>query len=114
MYGFDQSGSLHAVDLPSGKRLWGTAQPLGKRPVQSGTAFIVKQADRFWMFTEKGDLVIAQLTRKGYEEVDRAKVLDPTNVAFGRDVVWAAPAFANRRVYLRNDAECVCIDLSKR
>lgn len=114
LYGFDQSGSLHAVDLPSGKRLWGTAQPLGKRPVQSGTAFIVKQADRFWMFTEKGDLVIAQLTRKGYEEVDRAKVLDPTNVAFGRDVVWAAPAFANRRVYLRNDAECVCIDLSKR
>ena len=36
-----------------------------------------------------------------YEEIDRAKVIEPTNVAFGRDVVWSAPAFANRRVYLR-------------
>jgi hypothetical protein len=27
-------------------------------------------------------------------------------------VVWSHPAFANRRIYLRNDREMVCLDLS--
>ena len=44
--------------------------------------------------------------------IDRVKVVEPTNTAFGRDVVWCPPAWANRRVYLRNDKECVCIDLA--
>lgn len=113
LYGFDQRGTLHAVELPSGKRLWGTAEPVSKRAVQSGTAFIVKQGNRFWMFTELGDLVIAKMSPDGFVEVDRAHVIEPTNVAFGRQVVWAAPAFANRRVYLRNDEECICIHLAQ-
>jgi outer membrane protein assembly factor BamB len=28
-------------------------------------------------------------------------------------VVWCAPAFANKRMYVRNDKELVCIDLAK-
>ena len=72
----------------------------------------MRQQDRFWWFTDQGDLVIAKLTPKGYEEIDRAHVRAPTNVAFGRQVVWSAPAWANRTVFLRNDAECICIDLA--
>jgi hypothetical protein len=29
-------------------------------------------------------------------------------------VVWVHPAFANRRVYVRNDREMVCVDLAAR
>ena len=65
------------------------------------------------MFTESGDLVIAKLSALGHEEIDRAHLLEPTNVAFGRSVVWSAPAFASKRVYLRNDKECICVDLAK-
>jgi hypothetical protein len=43
--------------------------------------------------------------------LDRAKVIEPTNTAFGRDVVWSMPAFANRHAYIRNDEECICVDL---
>ena len=83
-----------------------------ERPVPTGTAFIVKQANRFWMFNELGELKIAKLSRDGYTELDSAKVIEPTNVAFGRQVVWSAPAFANRRAYIRNDKECICVELS--
>ncbi len=114
MYGFDESGLMMAVELPSGKRLWETAAPLGKRRVSTGTAFIVRQSDRYWMFTERGEILIAKLSPQGYEEIDRQKVIEPTNVAFGRDVVWCMPAFANRRMFVRNDKECICVDLAAR
>ncbi len=117
MYGFDQNGRLYAVELPSGERLWETTDPVSERPVYSGTAFIVKQGDtgnRYWLFSERGDLIIANLTPAGYEEIDRAQnVIAPTNQAFGRDVVWCMPAFANRRMYVRNDDEIICVDLQK-
>jgi len=113
LYGFDQSGDLAAVALPSGDRLWATPQPIAKRRVGSGTAFIVKQEDRFWMFTENGELVIAEMDKNGFRELDRAKVIEPSNVAFGRDVVWSMPAFANKHGYIRNDKEIICVDLSK-
>lgn len=113
MYGFDQSGLLHAVDIRSGNRLWGTAAPLNStRPVGSGTAFIVQHGDRFWMFNELGELMITKLTPEGYEEIDRTKVIKQTNNAFGREVVWCMPAFANKRVYVRNDEEIICIDVA--
>ena len=32
-------------------------------------------------------------------------ISDPTNHAFGRDVVWCAPAYANKHMYVRNDKE---------
>ena len=113
LYGFDQDGQLMAVALPSGERLWKTPAPIGKRKVGSGTAFIVKQADRFWLFNENGELVMARLSPQGYEEIDRAKVIEPTNVAFGRDVVWCMPAFAHQKMYVRNDEECICVKLSQ-
>jgi hypothetical protein len=64
------------------------------------------------MFNELGELLIAKLSPAGYQELDRTKVIEPSNVAFGRDVVWSMPAFANRCVYIRNDKEIICVDLS--
>jgi hypothetical protein len=73
---------------------------------------IVRQGKRCWLFTEAGELVIATLTPEGYHEIDRAKVIEPTNVASGRDIVWTMPAFANRKAFIRNDQECICVDLA--
>jgi outer membrane protein assembly factor BamB len=112
LYGFDQKGTLRAVELAEGKRLWETSEPVSERPANSGTAFIVRHGDVRWMFNDSGDLVIAKITPEGFEELDRAHVIEPTNDAFGRDVVWCAPAFANKRAYIRNDEECICVDLA--
>jgi outer membrane protein assembly factor BamB len=117
IYGVDQPGKLTAVKLETGERLWQTSVPItGKeeeRPVGSGTAFVVKNGDRYFLFSESGHLIIAKLSDKGYEEISRAKVIEPTNSAFGRSVVWSHPAFANKCAFIRNDKELICVSLTK-
>lgn len=111
LYGFDQKGVFRALKLPDGEKLWETTDVIGARPKGSETAFIVKQEDRFWLFNELGELIIAKLSSEGYKEVDRAKVIEKSNLAFGREVVWSMPAFASRHAYIRNDNEIICVDL---
>jgi outer membrane protein assembly factor BamB len=114
-YGVDQAGDLRCFDIPSGEILWTTPKPLGDRKVNSGTVFLVRAGttDKFWMFAESGGLIIGQLTPKGFTELSRMHVIEATNNAFGRAVVWCAPAFAHKRMYVRNDKELVCVDLAK-
>lgn len=112
VYGMDQKGVLRAVQVPSGERLWESDESIGTRPAGSETTFLVRHEDRFIMFNELGELLIAKLSPAGYEEIDRAKVIEPSNVAFGRKVVWSMPALANRRAYIRNDQEIICVDLA--
>ena len=119
IYGVDQPGMMRAVDLETGKKLWFTHKPvIGREEPEdfkgagSGTAFVVKSGDRYFLFAETGELVVAKLSPKGYEEVGRAKLVEPTGAAFGRKVVWTHPAFANRCVYVRNDKELACFSLA--
>lgn len=115
IYGCDiNSGALMGVRLADGERLWQTTVPtLGKVPRgRYGTAFLVKHKDRFFLFSESGDLILASLSPKGYEERGRFHVLEPTSTAFGRPVVWSHPAFAERCCFARNDKELVCVDLA--
>jgi outer membrane protein assembly factor BamB len=114
VYGFDDSGIMYAVELPSGKRLWETTDLVGGDAKGSETAFIVKNGDRFFFFTEKGDLVIGKLDKTGYTEIDRAKgLVAQTQTAFGRKVIWCQPAFADKKMFVRNDKELVAFDLAK-
>lgn len=114
LYGYDDEGGMYGIELPSGKRLWTSTGPVGgDEPQGSATAFMVKNGDRFFFFAETGDLVIGKLTPKGYEEIDRAKLLDQTNAAFGRKVVWCAPAYADKKAFIRNGKEIICVDLAK-
>jgi outer membrane protein assembly factor BamB len=113
IYGFHEKGDLRAVAIPSGEVVWKGGGPLGERPQGSGTAFIVRQADRYWMFAETGDLVIAKMSPAGYSEVARAHLLEPTNTAFGRNVVWCSPAYASRSIVVRNDKEIVRVSLAR-
>jgi outer membrane protein assembly factor BamB len=114
MYGVCQRGQLRAVEFSTGKRLWETLKPTtGERPLSSGTAFLVKNGDRHFIFSETGDLIIARLSPKEYTELSRTHLLDPTSDCFGRSVVWSHPAFADKCIFARNDKEIVCASLAK-
>jgi len=114
VYGVCSYGQLRCLKAETGERLWETLQATTSgNPVRWGNAFIVKNGGRYFLFNEKGDLIIAKLTPKGYEELSRAHLLEPTNKDCGRPVVWSHPAFANRHVYARNDKEIICADLSR-
>jgi outer membrane protein assembly factor BamB len=112
IYGVDSYGELRCLDARTGKRLWTTFQATTGEEARWGNAFLIPQDDRFFLFNERGELIIARLTPEKYEEIDRAKILEPTNKLAGRPVVWSCPAFANRSVYARNDRELVCVSLA--
>ena len=118
IYGTDcVEGALIAVDAKDGSRIWKTfdaTKPGEKRFIKHGTAFItrIRDTNRFFLMSETGDLIIAELTRKGYTELGRFHVVDPTNESFGRPVVWSHPAYGNQTAFVRNDKELVAVDLS--
>jgi outer membrane protein assembly factor BamB len=118
VYGSDCSkGSFMAVDVQTGERLWETFEPtrLGeKRKLSHGTAFLTRigDTDRYFLMSELGDLLMGRLTKEKFESLGRFHVLEPTSEAFGRDVVWSYPAYANRTAYVRNDKEIVAVDLA--
>lgn len=113
LYGYDQRGTLYGIRIEDGERVWESNDALGGRPAGTDTAFITRHQNRYFFFTEKGDLIIAKLSPEGYEEIDRAHVIEPTGQAFGRPVVWSAPAYANKTAFIRNDKQLIAVDLSK-
>jgi outer membrane protein assembly factor BamB len=117
VYGIDGNGLFRAMRIATGERLWGTSRPVNgkdneKRGPNEGAAFVTKNGDRFFIFGENGDLVIAKLSPDKYDEVSRTKLLDPVGVGLGRKVVWSHPAYADQCVFARNDKEMVCVSLA--
>jgi outer membrane protein assembly factor BamB len=116
IYGVCSYGQLRCLKADTGERIWETLNattPDGKE-MRWANAFLVKNGNHFFLFNEKGDLIIANLSPKGYEEISRAHLLEPTNTAAGRDVLWSHPAFANRCLFARNDKEIICVELAEK
>lgn len=113
IYGVCSYGQLRCLKLTTGERVWATlAATTPEQETRWGNVFLVQHADRFFLFNERGDLILARLTPEGYREISRAHLLEPTNTDPGRPVVWSHPAFAHRSVYARNDREIVCASLA--
>ncbi len=114
IYGVCSYGQLRCLKADTGERIWETfAATTGGKEVRWANVFLIKNGDRFFLPNEKGDLIIARLTPKGYEEISRTHLLEPANRDPGREVVWSHPAFANRCIYARNDKEIVCASLAE-
>lgn len=112
IYGVCSYGQFRCLKADTGERVWETFVPTGGKEARWANAFIVKNGERFFIPNEKGDLLIAKLNPKGYEEISRTHLLEPANTDPGRAVVWSHPAFANRCVFARNDREIICVSLA--
>lgn len=110
IFGVCVFGEIRCLDAATGKRVW--EQATVERKTLGATTFLVPNGDRVFLVNDQGELISARLTGKGYEEIDRAKVIEPNFYSRGRDVVWAHPAFASRCVFLRNEKELVCVSLA--
>jgi outer membrane protein assembly factor BamB len=112
VYGVDSYGELRGLDAGDGKRLWEdrTATP----EARWSTIHFVKNGDRYFLFNERGELLIGKLSPQGFQEISRAKLLEPTTEQLRQrgGVCWSHPAFANRCVFARNDKELVCASLA--
>ena len=114
IYGVCSYGQLRCLRADTGERVWEDfTATRGGVEARWANAFLVKHENRFFLFNELGNLLIARLSPKGYEELDKAHLIEPTGRAAGRDVVWSHPAFANRSVLVRNDKEIASFSLAK-
>jgi len=113
IYGVDSYGELRCLDANDGHRVWEdtTAVPRARW----STIHFVKNGDRYFLFNERGDLIIAKLSPKGYQEISRAHLLEPTldQLRDRGGVCWSHPGFANKHVFARNDKELVCVNLAE-
>jgi len=96
LYGFDNA-NLKCVEAATGHEMWSYRRKLGK-------GSLIRAGDRLIILSEKGKLVLAEATPEDYEQVAKDQVL--------RGRCWTPPTLAHGRLYVRNQEELVCLDLT--
>ena len=97
--------------------MWESWDQLIGEHARWATAFFVRHGDRYFINTDNGDLVIAELSPDGYREISRTHLIEPTHPyvqrrEHGPVVNWSHPAYANRHVVARNDQEIIRVSLA--
>ena len=117
IYGVCSYGQLRGLNAADGSRLWESDEMT--RQGRWGAAFMVRHGDRWFVNNDLGDLIIARFSRDGYEEIDRARLIEPTTQSgfgprrlFDAMVNWTHPAYANRHIVARNDEEIIRVSLA--
>jgi outer membrane protein assembly factor BamB len=125
VYLLDKGLGLTCFELKTGKKLWDDKHqmtPRGRNPQASlvwldagmkldagNKADRVEGAEndrgrRAIILNAEGELILARLSPKAYEESSRAKIIGGT---------WAHPAFAANRCYARSDTELVAVQIAE-
>ncbi len=116
VYGVCSYGLLRCLNARTGERVWETLAATQENARWS-TAHIVRHKDRYFFNTDRGDLILARLSPKGYEELSRTPLIKPTSRPGNRRerefVNWSHPAYANGHIFARNDEEILCASLGK-
>ena len=116
IYGIGSYGLLRCLDARTGERVWETLD-LTTENERWASGQIVRHENRYFINNDRGELVIARFTPEGYEEIDRATLMRPTNPLRRRRALgavhWTHPAYANRHMIIRNDEEIVRFSLER-
>jgi outer membrane protein assembly factor BamB len=100
LYGFDgrheDETQLRCVELATGKVLW------SKRGLGRGS--MIRADGRYWILSEDGRLILAELSPKEYVEKAASDELL-------RAPCWIAPVLSRGRLYVRNEHTLLCLDV---
>jgi hypothetical protein len=115
VYTIDRDYGLTCFELKTGKKLWDDENKMTPRARNPHASFVwIKDSDRILSLNSVGDLILAQLSPKGYKELSRTKVVD------GR--IWGHPGYSGDRMFIKTDGaeswrkattELSCISLTK-
>ena len=104
LFGLDNVGTagpftnLVCVRVSDGKQMW--IQP------KFGKSNLALPDGKLFLSTMRGDLVLVTAKTEGFEEVSSAKILERQT--------RQAPVIANGKLFLRNDQEMVCLDVTQK
>jgi len=97
LYGFhgrqEMGPELRCIEMKNGKVKWAEAR--------FGAGTVLLAGSKLVVMREKGDLLIAEASPKGYKKLNEFKILDGT--------VRAAPALANGMLFVRNERKLVAV-----
>jgi outer membrane protein assembly factor BamB len=104
------SGELVCVEAQSGRLIWATNQVA--KATNGGCIHLIPNGAFEWLLNEQGELILARLTPRKYEELGRVPFIKPTSPYGPARMAWTAPAFAYRCMFARNDEELLCVSLA--
>jgi outer membrane protein assembly factor BamB len=105
-------GELVCLEAATGRQVWSTNTLTASK--NGASINITPQAGGFFLFTDEGNLIRAELSPAGYREISRSHLIDPTWPFGQTKFVYAPPAFANRHVFARSEGEVVRASLEAR
>jgi len=86
---------LICVDAETGDRVWRSREPGDGLPILVDGHLVIA--------TKEGKLSISPASGDGYDEKVSLQVFD--------NLVWAPPAFANGKLYIRSMSEIACVEI---
>ena len=95
LYGFDEA-RLRCVDVNTQEKKW------AKRGFGKGS--LIYADGHLIVLSERGKLVLIEATPTEYLEKASAKVF--------KDKCWTVPTLVNGKLYIRNQKEILCLDIS--
>ena len=110
VYSPRSGGVFVCLEAGTGREMWQTNAVTNLR--QGACVHLTPNGSSLFLFTDQGDLIRAQLAPAGYRELGRIHLIEPTSPLFENKFAWAAPAFANRNIFVRNDRELRCYSLA--
>ena len=110
LFSAKSSGELICVEASTGKQVWESNKVTDLN--NGASIHLTPNGDSVLLYTDKGELIRARLTSQGYQEISRVAVVEPTFPFAGRNVIWSAPAYANRHIFARNSKELICASLA--
>ncbi len=116
IYGICSYGQMRCLRAATGERVWETVAVTGEK-ARWAAGFIVRNGDRYFINNDAGELIIARLSPRGYQEIDRTRLIEPTSRSGNRraagGVNWVHPAYANGHLVTRNDKELIRVNLKE-
>jgi outer membrane protein assembly factor BamB len=110
LFSAKSSGELVCLEANTGKKVWESDKVTDL--INGASIHLTANGDSVLLYTDKGELIRAQLTAEGYKEISRVAVVEPTFPFAGRKVTWSPPAYANRHIFVRNSKELICASLA--
>jgi outer membrane protein assembly factor BamB len=115
IYGVCSYGQFRCLLAKTGERVW-ESQAVTQEHARWAAGQIVRHGERLFINNDRGELLIVKPNPQGYQEISRTHLIKPTTNPSNRralvNVNWSHPAYANKRIYARNDEEIISASLA--
>jgi len=96
--GSKEDAKIQCLEWSSGAVKW-------SHNVKGSHGSVIVAGDKLIALTENGEVILAEASAAGYKELGRIQEMTGET--------WSAPAFSDRRLFVRNNAgTLVCLDLT--